>query len=143
LRAIKSSAALFSFLIIALGVLVFVTSRRFPELPEGHPGPGLFPTLLGGGLIFCGLLLLVSALWSVSNKSIELKGKWTPVLLILAMLAGFPFLVNQIGFLATISIALFLTGMLMRLNILHAGLTALITTGFIYLIFDLILHVPL
>lgn len=43
---------IFSLVILVAGLLVFLKSQAFPDLPEGHPGPGLFPAYIGGVFSF-------------------------------------------------------------------------------------------
>lgn len=137
------SDLVFSLVILLTGFMVFIKARHFPELPEGHPGPGLFPSFIGGGLLVCGLLLVVNSLRFQSIRSSGFSGHWIYIFLILLIMVIFPFGYNFLGFFITIALAIFLTGILMRLGILSALLTAGLTTGAIYLIFNQILHVPL
>ena len=139
----RISEIIFSLIVTVLGLLVFVTARGFPELPEGHPGPGLFPAFLGAGLFFCGIMLLVKSLKFQISPASGFEGKWILVISILAAMFIFPFFYRVVGFFIAIAIAILLVGLLMRLKIVSAILTALITTGFIYVIFNQILHVPL
>jgi putative tricarboxylic transport membrane protein len=143
MKSLKIYALLPGILISGLGLFTILLARRFPELPEGHPGPALFPVILGWGLVICGLLLMVLSQQEVQPQTRRLQGQWVSVILILLLLAVFPFLNRVTGFLPAIGIALFLTAFLMKLNLVQATITALLTTGFIYLIFNLILHVPL
>lgn len=55
----------------------------------------------------------------------------------------FPFAYNLLGFFPVIAVAILLVGFLLKLRLISALLTSVITTGFIYLIFNQILHVPL
>ncbi|MBK8503317.1 MAG: tripartite tricarboxylate transporter TctB family protein [Saprospiraceae bacterium] len=139
----RISEIIFSVIVTALGLLVFVTARGFPELPEGHPGPGLFPAYLGGGLLLCGILLLINALKFQAFQTSGFEGKWILVVSILAIMVIFPFFYRLVGFFVAIAFAILLVGLLMRLKFISAILTSLITTGFIYLVFNQILHVPL
>ena len=43
---------------IGLAVFVFVLTLGFPQLPDGHPGPGLFPQLLAIMLAIMGIALI-------------------------------------------------------------------------------------
>lgn len=143
MKSFKISSLIPGILISGLGLVIILLARRFPELPEGHPGPGLFPVILGWGLVICGLLLMVLSRREIQPQIKGLEGRWVPVILILGLMAAFPFLNQMTGFLPAIGIALVLTAFLMKLNPVQAILTATLTTGFIYLIFNLILQVPL
>lgn len=133
----------FSIIILLTGILVFIKSKGFPDLPEGHPGPGLFPLYIGSGLILCGIFLVINALRFQKASPSDFSGKWLQVLLILLLLFIFPFAYQILGFFIVIAIVVFLIGLLLRLRLISAVITAGLTTGFIYLIFNQILHVPL
>jgi len=137
------SDLIFSLVILTGGLIVLLKARAFPDLPEGHPGPGLFRTYIGSGFLLCGIFLLINALRSQVTINGDFSGTWISVLLILLLIGLFPLGYNFLGFFLTIAISIFLTGLLMRLKILSAVITSAITTGFIYLIFNQILHVPL
>ncbi len=112
-------------------------------MPEGHPGPGLFPAVIGVCFMLCGVLQLITSFRSSEIDSVGFSGDWIKVLLMFVVILVFPFVKEALGFLPTISICVFVVGLLMRLPVLHAVLAAIGTTGFIYLIFDVTLHVPL
>ena len=137
------SDLVFSIVILLTGILVFIKSKGFPDLPEGHPGPGLFPVYIGSGLILCGIFLLINAFRFQKATSSDFSGKWLQVLLILILLFIFPFAYQILGFFIVIAIVVFLIGLLLHLRLISAVLTAVLTTGFIYLIFNQILHVLL
>jgi len=143
LKALKSVESIIGIIILLIGVFVFITSRQFPPMPEGHPGPGLFPSVIGVCFIICGALQLLSSFRSSEIDSVGFSGDWIKVVLMFVVIFVFPFVKEFLGFLPSISIAVFVVGLLMRLPVLHAVLAAIGTTGFIYLIFDLTLHVPL
>lgn len=44
---------------MGLAILVWITSRHFPTLPEGYPGPALFPRVIAVLLLLAGLGLVV------------------------------------------------------------------------------------
>ena len=139
----RISEIIFGLIITCLGLFVFIMAKGFPELPEGHPGPGLFPAYLGAGLFLCGILLLINAIRFQNFPTSGFEGKWILVVSILATMFIFPFFYKVVGFFVAIAISILFVGLLMRLKFISAILTALITTGFIYLIFSQILHVPL
>ena len=112
-------------------------------MPEGHPGPGLFPGVISIGLVIAGLSLLVNALKGPVGETIFTTGHWKSVLVILSIIVVLPFLQSSLGFLVSIAIATFIVGLLMRISFLKAIIVAVLTSAFIYLIFVQILHVPL
>lgn len=46
-------------LVVAFGVAVLLYVRGFPELPDGQPGPALFPGILASLMVLFGLTLVV------------------------------------------------------------------------------------
>lgn len=127
--------------VLVLGLMVFWYARQFPELEEGHPGPGLFPGLIGLLLAISGIILLF---WSTSEEvNRSLSGNWISVFLLLLLMIIFPYVRNAAGFFPAIASVIFLVGLLMRLSLLRALVAAGGATGFIFLIFNKLLHVPL
>lgn len=129
--------------VLVIGAIVYISSQQYPGLSEGHPGPGLFPSVVGLCMIFAGGLMGYVALKGGDGDTTFAKGNWISILLILTIMVAFPFLKNLTGFLTAISVVLLLVALLMRLTIIKALLVSLLTTGFIYLVFAQILHVPL
>lgn len=132
-----------STIVVLIGILVFISSRQFPAMPEGHPGPGLFPSVLGVFLILSGFVLLSDTFKPGDIPTAFRQGNWRSVLIILSIIVLFPLVQPFIGFLGILSISILAIGLLMRLSLVKSILVSLFTTGFIYLIFNVILHVPL
>jgi putative tricarboxylic transport membrane protein len=134
-----------------LGIVVWVQSRGFPELPDGHPGPGLFPSVVGIGLFLAGALLIASALRPrgappVAPSERVLGGAAAGsarVAAVLVAVAGYPLLQPMLGFVPTIAAVCLLVALLLRARPLPAALTALGGTLLIYLLFTRLLGVPL
>ncbi|MCB0686876.1 MAG: tripartite tricarboxylate transporter TctB family protein, partial [Saprospiraceae bacterium] len=99
---------IFSLVILVAGLLVFLKSQAFPDLPEGHPGPGLFPAYIGGGLFICGLFLFINSFRIKIANRVDFSGSWTPVILILLLMIVFPFAYNLLGFFPVIAVAILL-----------------------------------
>ena len=56
-------------ILVILGIGIYVVSLTFPALPEGYPGPSLFPQIIGVGLGLMGILLCVSGFRNTSSAS--------------------------------------------------------------------------
>lgn len=41
------------------GAVILLVARQFPRLADHHPGPALFPAVVGAGFVITGLLLVV------------------------------------------------------------------------------------
>ena len=48
-------------ILLALGLCIYFISLSFPDLPEGYPGPSLFPQIIAIGLGLMGIALGISA----------------------------------------------------------------------------------
>jgi putative tricarboxylic transport membrane protein len=135
--------------VILLSMLVWFQSRTFPQLPDGHPGPGLFPGVVAVALFLCGAVLSASALWSPRPDRAETEGTPAPaaggarIAAVLLALVLYPFASVAIGFVPTISITCFLVALLLKARPVPGAVTALGGTLVIYLLFTRVLGVPL
>ena len=127
--------------ILALGGWIWWYSGRFPYLDEGHPGPSLFPRVIGIGLLLSGLALL--ALSWLSRKQLNREAGYEPFSArgLSRMAAGiglvglYPLVQAQLGFMAALSMVCFLAALLLKARVWVAALTALGTVLFVRLIF--------
>ena len=55
------STILFGGTAMLLGLAVFLYAQSFPSLPEGYPGPSLFPQIVAIGLFLCGITLVIGS----------------------------------------------------------------------------------
>jgi putative tricarboxylic transport membrane protein len=131
-----------------LGAAVVLHVRTFPELPDGQPGPALFPGLVGGLLVLFGLVLVVRAVLARGEPAADPDAGITAqgrlrALAVLGLVVGYLLLAETLGFAVTMSVLLFLRMWLLGARPLVAALAAVATTGFIFLVFDELLLVPL
>ena len=56
--------------IILLASLVWISSRQFPTLPEGYPGPSLFPRVIAVLLLLAGVGLLLERTAAIIPSSL-------------------------------------------------------------------------
>lgn len=54
---------------MGLAILVWITSRHFPTLPEGYPGPALFPRVVAVLLLLAGLGLVIGGVKAAAGES--------------------------------------------------------------------------
>ncbi|NND05391.1 MAG: tripartite tricarboxylate transporter TctB family protein [Saprospiraceae bacterium] len=127
----------------ALGVFTFVVSNAFPGLPEGHPGPGLFPLIMGACMSLIGLALMVQYRSQDDGNKHSMVGDWISIGILLLILIVFPWLRNLAGF--PIALAISISGVAMLLKILHwkAIIVGTSTTLVVFLLFNKLLQVPL
>jgi putative tricarboxylic transport membrane protein len=132
----------------ALGAAVVLHVRTFPELPDGQPGPALFPGIVGSLLVFFGMVLVVRAVLSRGGPAADPDAGVTAqgrvrALAVLGLVVCYLLLAETVGFLVTMSVLLFLLMWLLGARPLVAVLAAAATTGFIFLVFEELLLVPL
>jgi putative tricarboxylic transport membrane protein len=132
----------------ALGAAVVLHVRTFPELPDGQPGPALFPGIVGSLLVLFGLVLVVRAALDRNRVSadpdagVTVQGRLR-ALAVLGLVVGYLLLAETLGFAVTMSVLLFLLMWLLGVRPLVAVLAAAATTGFVLLVFGELLLVPL
>ena len=84
---------------IGLSVLVWLGSRSFPTLPEGYPGPALFPRVIAVLLLLSGIGLVIDSLRGEAQGS-QVGPFWggaARFACVLGAVAGFIFLVPVVG----------------------------------------------
>jgi putative tricarboxylic transport membrane protein len=133
----------------ALGAAVVLHVRTFPELPDGQPGPALFPSIVGALLVVFGLGLVVRAVRARGREAAVDPGAaatrqgWFRALAVVGVVVAYLLLAETLGFLATMGVLLFLLMWLLGARPLVAVLATAVTTGVILLLFQQVLLVPL
>lgn len=94
-------------LFAALGVAVVVLARDYRLGTAARMGPGYFPMLLGGLLVFLGLTLTVPALFKDGERIPRLHLR--PLMMILISIAVFGVALEYLGFVIAVA-ALVLVG---------------------------------
>jgi putative tricarboxylic transport membrane protein len=132
----------------ALGAAVVLHVRTFPELPDGQPGPALFPGIVGGLLVLFGLVLVVRALRDRGRPAggpdagVTAQGRLR-ALAVLGLVVGYLLLAETLGFALTMGVLLFLLMWLLGARPVVAAVAAAATVGFVLLVFGELLLVPL
>lgn len=133
-------------LLIALAAWLWWYSGKFPELPEGYPGPALFPRIMSMGLGLTGLLFLVLH-WPIKKEALPdetlSERSWLHLGGGISVLIIFPFVSPYLGFKVTLGLVCLSFGLLFKLRPLTAVLAALGAVLFVYLTFSKLLGVPL
>ena len=132
----------------ALGAAVVLHVRTFPELPDGQPGPALFPGIFGSLLVLFGLVLVVRAVLARDRPATDPDAGVTPqgrlrALAVLGLVVAYLLLAETLGFAMTMGVLLFLLMWLLGARPLVAVVAAAVTTGFILVVFEELLLVPL
>ncbi len=131
------------------GILIWVETRGFPTLRDGHPGPALFPGLVSIALAICGAALLVGGLRQPRRLAAEYRSLSVPiaplsrVALVVVLGLLYPLLHAQIGFVPTSAALIFGVAVVLRANLLVAAVTTAASTAIIYYAFTRALGVPL
>ncbi|WP_219420206.1 tripartite tricarboxylate transporter TctB family protein [Pseudonocardia nigra] len=132
----------------ALGAAVLLYVQGFPELPDGQPGPALFPGIIGALLVVFGLTLVVRALRArraaaPEDAAATGTGARLRALAVLGLVVAYLLLAETLGFVLTMGPLLFLLMWLLGARVWVAAAATAVTTGVIVLIFREILFVPL
>ncbi len=145
LAKMKSRNTLAGLLLVFLGAGIFMMARSFPSLPEGHPGPGLFPGILGIGLLINGavLLLFPGNKDRESDTEIKTESRALPLLAGVVLIILFPFLQPFLGTYPSLGLVGIGVGFTLRLQPLMVIVTVVATLSLIYLAFNLMLGLPL
>jgi putative tricarboxylic transport membrane protein len=143
----KLSDRLSGVLTLIFGGAIVAVARTFPGMPGQAIGPALFPTIIGGGLMLCGLVLVAGRRHGTPwFKADEWVGRPRMVLnfaLVFADLVFYAFAVGRLGFFITAVI--FLSVLLLAFGVqrLRVIPLALVVTMVIHYAFYSLLRVPL
>ena len=132
----------------ALGVFIWSMTFQFPSLEGGHPGPSLFPRVLGTLFIFFGSLVVWSGWKSSRVREENPPGEEIPLnyfnpIVVIILIAAFMALANKLGFIITGAAILFILMMKLRVSLLKRSIVSIALVCFVYLIFSKLLRVPL
>lgn len=134
--------------LFALAVIAYSTT--FPRLHGQDYGPDLFPTLIGGGLLLCGVILIVQGLRDRATVPLVQIGDWAQdprnILNVILLLGGIAFYIlvsDDLGFIP--ASLLILTTLFIRFGSSWPGsiVLAVVTTLIIHTLFAKVLLVPL
>jgi putative tricarboxylic transport membrane protein len=138
-------------LIIALAAAMIAYTFTFPPFPGQKYGPSLFPRIIGGGLLVCGLLLLVrgraelaagAPLAGIDDSYRATRG-WASVALILGVIVGYIAFSGLIGFVPTAFIGVLLLLWWFGVGLMRAALIAAIAVLVVDWFFGWMFRVPL
>jgi len=134
------------FFWFGIGILLSIWSTRYEIGSISHPGPGLFPLILGIILILLSIIILISQIVKITRiEEYPSFGEGRKnILFILIILIFSTLLFEKIGYLITFFSLIFLAMSVVnprgwRMNLIFAILTII---G-IYLVFVLLLEQPL
>ena len=144
----RSKDLIVTVILVLLAGWIWYYSERFPDMPEGYPGPKLFPRIIAVGLgligLGIGLKLLLGASGPEAGPQETSEGK-SPLRLILGilLLALFPVFSPFLGFVNSLLVVGVLMGFTLQVKWWKTLLTVGVTVAGVYLIFAKLLSVPL
>jgi putative tricarboxylic transport membrane protein len=131
------------------GAFIFAGTFTYPVLDDGHPGPSLFPRLIGVLMAGFGGALAVQGARArgVSDRldwrRLPRSTGFVNALCVLAVVVGYVLLVERIGFLLVGTAMIFALMWRLRVPLLTASLVAVGFTTLVYALFAKLLRVPL
>ena len=146
----KINDAIIGAILAVLGAVVLVHVQGFPKIPGQQYGPGLFPGTIAGGLLACGVLLIISGIRHRAGDPWVEAGAWMrsphhlrAVAAIVAGIVAYIVLADLVGFLILAPILLFVWFIALGVRWTTAVVAAVITTFLIWYAFYKLLRVPL
>ncbi len=131
-----------------LAAVVLWTSRSFPAVPGQKVGAGFLPTIVGAGLLVCGIGLVLrstktAATVTEGDDAREATGPIGPVLVVLAGVLGYILLADLLGFLIVAPLVLLAAFRALGVSWRAAVPWALAGTLVVHVAFYKLLRVPL
>ena len=142
--------AIFGVVLIVFALAEIAYTQTFPRLHGQNYGPDLFPSIIGAGLIVCGIILIVKGMAQRATVLMVAIGDWAQdrrnvlnVVLLLGAVAFYILFSGWLGFLPA-SLLLLIT-LLVRLGSswITSVIVAFATTLIIHTLFAKVLLVPL
>lgn len=141
----KINDRLIGLLAIIGGIAIICGTFGFREIPGQQFGSGFFPRIVGGVVIFVGVVqILIATPAPLVQIGEELRSR--DALLKLGVPASVIFwllTVNSLGFLLTTMIVALVLSVALGARVLPALVTAVGLSAMLYLIFGVLLRVPL
>ena len=125
------------------GILILLVASRFPRLDDHHPGPALFPAIVGVGFLLTGILLYLTPHPLGSSSTPAEKVRWYRGAIVLVLCLIMPWLTSLVGFFVPLSAVVVVVAYLAGLNWWRSLLTGGITGAVIFYLFTQLLRVPL
>ncbi len=134
---------------VAAGALIFVGTLNYPTLEAGHPGPSLFPRILGGLMAVFGGLVSLQGLRArdVTDEVAWLRLHRNPsfinAMVVLAGVLAYIFLVEHLGFLIMGALVIFTLMWRLQVRPMKAAVVAIVFNTIVHFLFAKVLRVPL
>ena len=134
---------------VGAGALIVAATLNYPPLDGGHPGPALFPRILGTLMAALGTALAVQgarardATQAVEWRRLHRNVGLINALVVLAGVLAYLGVVEWLGFLITGTLLLFLLMWRLRVPPLRALVVAVAFIAIVHFLFVKVLRVPL
>lgn len=133
---------------IILGISIFFLTNSFPDFNIGNagvPGPAFFPNLIGGLLILVGIGEFFEARKSKRHLNFAIKNKQSlfNILVVIALILAYIFLLKKIGFILMSFFFCFVVMKLLQVSWSKSIIFALILVVILYLVFGKLFRLPL
>jgi putative tricarboxylic transport membrane protein len=138
-----------------LGALAFWGGSRLPAVPGQDVGPAVFPMVIGGGLVLCGVLIAIGVGRSFEEAETEPVeaheglarhlGEWRALAAFVppALLLFYALVSETLGFLPTAFVMVLLAALSLGASLRLALVMAVAAPPFVHLVFYKLLRVPL
>ncbi len=132
----------------ALGVFIWALTFQFPVLEDGHPGPSLFPRVLGTLFFIFGFMVVFNG-WKSrrtpeeSPPESELPLNYFNPIVVILLIAAFIALASKLGFILSGAAILFVLMMKLRVPLLKRSIVSVALVCIVFFIFSKVLRVPL
>lgn len=134
---------------VVAGALIVAGTLQYPTQEGGHPGPALFPRILGTLMAALGLGLAAvgararDATQAIAWGQLHRNTGLLNALFVLGGVLAYLLLVERLGFLITGTLLLFLLMWRLRVPPLRALVVAVAFNATVYVLFVKVLRVPL
>lgn len=146
----KFNDAIIGFVVALLGAAIFAQAFYFPKAAHIPYGPGFLPSILGVGLMVCGLILIGAGIANRRDQPVLALGDWARsvrhvfgFILILASLGFYALFADDIGHFACSILILFALIAYLGRKPLQALAISVVATIVIQIFFVDVLLVPL
>jgi putative tricarboxylic transport membrane protein len=144
---VQRTDALVGLGLAALALAVLWSSSSFPNVPGQKLGAAFLPTIVGSGLLLCGLALVVRSLrskaYAEAEPAPEVEEHFGSAVVIVGAVLAYIFLSERIGFLFIAPLCLMAVFLALRVRWKTAGLCAIGGTLLVHVAFYKLLRVPL
>lgn len=134
---------------VVAGAAIAAGTLGYPTLDAGHPGPSLFPRLVGGLMAAFGAVLAARGVRArdvtetVAWRELHRSAGFVNALYVLGGVLAYILLVDRLGFLLMGALVLFVLMSRLQVRFWQALVVAIVFTAAVHFLFAKVLKVPL